>query len=187
MGICLFWRGLNSCQDGLGHLCSNKLASLGATLVRNSAHLITDSLTGVKCRATSVAKNRYLGNAQMEGVWLSQKEDINRKRTSLQFRTSRMSSLSFTSLLNLFNKGLQKLNIILRLAGSNLCPLEVIVHLLVCILHPIIPNIQAWLISHSEKEKWGGGNRYVLVQNPKGFFTLNDQFLLYMIVSLKSR
>ena len=39
----------------------NKLASLGATLVRNSAHLLTylltHSLTGVKCRATSVAKN----------------------------------------------------------------------------------------------------------------------------------
>ena len=39
----------------------NKLASLEATLVRNSAHLInhliTYLLTGVKCRATSVAKN----------------------------------------------------------------------------------------------------------------------------------
>ena len=39
----------------------NKLASLGATLVRNSAHSLThwltDLLTGVKCRATSVAKN----------------------------------------------------------------------------------------------------------------------------------
>ena len=35
----------------------NKLASLEATLVRNSAHLLTHSLTGVKCRATSVAKN----------------------------------------------------------------------------------------------------------------------------------
>ena len=43
----------------------NKLASLGATLVRNSAHLLTylltHSLTGVKCRATSVAKNGELG------------------------------------------------------------------------------------------------------------------------------
>ena len=39
------------------HFSCNKLASLGATLVRNSAHLITHSLTGVKCRATSVAKN----------------------------------------------------------------------------------------------------------------------------------
>ena len=40
---------------------TNKLASLEATLVRNSAHLLTylltHSLTGVKCRATSVAKN----------------------------------------------------------------------------------------------------------------------------------
>ena len=35
----------------------NKLASLEATLVRNSAQRLTDSLTGVKCRATSVAKN----------------------------------------------------------------------------------------------------------------------------------
>ena len=38
----------------------NKLASLEATLVRNSAHpltySLTDLLTGVKCRATSVAK-----------------------------------------------------------------------------------------------------------------------------------
>ena len=34
----------------------NKLASLGATLVRNSAHSLTYLLTGVKCRATSVAK-----------------------------------------------------------------------------------------------------------------------------------
>ena len=30
---------------------------LQATLVRNSAHRLTYSLTGVKCRATSVAKN----------------------------------------------------------------------------------------------------------------------------------
>ena len=35
----------------------NKLASLEATLVRNSAHSLTYSLTGVKCRATGVAKN----------------------------------------------------------------------------------------------------------------------------------
>ena len=35
----------------------NKLASLEATLVRNSAHSLTHLLTGVKCRATSVAKN----------------------------------------------------------------------------------------------------------------------------------
>ena len=34
----------------------NKLASLEATLVRNSADSPTDLLTGVKCRATSVAK-----------------------------------------------------------------------------------------------------------------------------------
>ena len=36
----------------------NKLASLGATLVRNSADPLTDSLTGVKCRATSVANKK---------------------------------------------------------------------------------------------------------------------------------
>ena len=43
---------------------NNKLASLEATLVRNSADPLTDSLTGVKCRATSVAKNylQYEGN-----------------------------------------------------------------------------------------------------------------------------
>ena len=34
----------------------NKLASLEATLVRNSAHSLTHWLTGVRCRATSVAK-----------------------------------------------------------------------------------------------------------------------------------
>ena len=39
------------------HPSKNKLASLEATLVRNSAHSLTHSLTGgVKCRATSVAK-----------------------------------------------------------------------------------------------------------------------------------
>ena len=36
---------------------ANKLASLEATLVRNYDPL-TDRLTGVKCRATSVAKKR---------------------------------------------------------------------------------------------------------------------------------
>ena len=35
----------------------NKLASLEATLVQNSAQGLNDSLTGVKCRATSVARN----------------------------------------------------------------------------------------------------------------------------------
>ena len=35
----------------------NKLASLGATLVRNYYPASSDLLTGVKCRATSVAKN----------------------------------------------------------------------------------------------------------------------------------
>ena len=38
-------------------LITNKLASLEATLVRNSAQRLTYLLTGVKCRATSVAKN----------------------------------------------------------------------------------------------------------------------------------
>ena len=45
-----------TCVSSKGRVQKNKLASLVATLVRNSAHLITDSLTGVKCRATSVAK-----------------------------------------------------------------------------------------------------------------------------------
>ena len=46
----------------LNFIFKNKLASLEATLVRNSAHplthLLTYSLTGVKCRATSVAKKQ---------------------------------------------------------------------------------------------------------------------------------
>ena len=40
----------------------NKLASLEATLVRNYDLLLTDLLTGVKCRATSVAKNSCVCN-----------------------------------------------------------------------------------------------------------------------------
>ena len=36
---------------------ANKLASLEAVLVRNSADLINDLLTSVECRATSVDKN----------------------------------------------------------------------------------------------------------------------------------
>ena len=40
----------------------NKLASLETTLVRNSAHSLTYSLTVVKCRATSVAKNLAFKN-----------------------------------------------------------------------------------------------------------------------------
>ena len=50
-GFCL----LEKVERGLKE--KNKLASLEATLVRNSAHLLNDLLTGVKCRATSVAKN----------------------------------------------------------------------------------------------------------------------------------
>ena len=42
---------------GGGKMVYNKLASLEATLVRNSAHWLAYSLTGVRCRATSVAKN----------------------------------------------------------------------------------------------------------------------------------
>ena len=38
----------------------NKQArKLQATLVQNSAQRLSDSLTGVKCRATSVAKNGF--------------------------------------------------------------------------------------------------------------------------------
>ena len=65
------WRHVQvTCSRGVGRIAvifwkydniwGNKLASLEATLVRNSAHLLTylltHSLTGVKCRATSVAK-----------------------------------------------------------------------------------------------------------------------------------
>ena len=39
---------------------TNKLASLEATLVQNSAHPPTYSLTRVKSRATSVAKQLFL-------------------------------------------------------------------------------------------------------------------------------
>ena len=46
----------------------NKLASLEATLVRNSAHSLTYSLTGVKCRATSVAK-KHQQNPSHTGDW----------------------------------------------------------------------------------------------------------------------
>ena len=43
---------------------TNKQArKLQATLVRNSAQRLTDSLTGVECRATSVAKNKDRGAA----------------------------------------------------------------------------------------------------------------------------
>ena len=42
---------------GVAKKQKNKIASLEATLVRNSAHSLTYSLTGVKCRATSVAEN----------------------------------------------------------------------------------------------------------------------------------
>ena len=48
-------------------LIYNKLASLGATLVRNSADWLTDLLTGVKCRATSVAKNPGTMNFFIQG------------------------------------------------------------------------------------------------------------------------
>ena len=47
----------------------NKLASLGATLVRNSAHWLTDLLTGVMCRATSVAKNYFCHNNAVSDGW----------------------------------------------------------------------------------------------------------------------
>ena len=41
----------------MGEALGNKLASLEATLVRNY-DLLTYLLTGVKCRATSVAKKK---------------------------------------------------------------------------------------------------------------------------------
>ena len=48
---------------------SNKLASLEATLVRNSAHSLTYSLT-LKCRATSVAKNQFINCTSNQLYWL---------------------------------------------------------------------------------------------------------------------
>ena len=45
------------CDPGINGAFINKLASVEAMLVRNSAHRLTYSMTGVKCRATSVAKN----------------------------------------------------------------------------------------------------------------------------------
>ena len=39
---------------------------LQATLVRNSVHRLTYSLTGVKCRATSVAKNMTLTTTKQQ-------------------------------------------------------------------------------------------------------------------------
>ena len=49
------------CLEGKWHKIAgfDKLASLKATLVRNCDR-VTDLLTGVKCRATSVAKNQLL-------------------------------------------------------------------------------------------------------------------------------
>ena len=45
---------LIKCLQGLKY--NNKLATLEATLVETTTDWLTDSLTGVKCRATSVAK-----------------------------------------------------------------------------------------------------------------------------------
>ena len=42
----------------------SKLASLEATLVETMTHPPTHSLTGVKCRATSVAKNSILSDVK---------------------------------------------------------------------------------------------------------------------------
>ena len=56
------------------HININKLASLEATLVRNSADPLTDSLTGVKCRATSVAKNSTPNNLKL---WVNQIKNMN--------------------------------------------------------------------------------------------------------------
>ena len=50
----------------------NKLASLEATLVRNSADSLTHLLTGVKCRATSVAKN----DKSPSGIWAKEDDKI---------------------------------------------------------------------------------------------------------------
>ena len=55
-------------------IMQNKLASLEATLVRNYDLLTYDSLTGVKFRATSVAKNLKKKNliSDLENnIWFS--------------------------------------------------------------------------------------------------------------------
>ena len=59
--ICILWIYFAQSSPfcflcGLSMPTSKKFASLEATLVQNSAHSLTYSLTGVKCRATSVAK-----------------------------------------------------------------------------------------------------------------------------------
>ena len=59
---------------------SNKLASLEATLVQNSAHQLTNILTGVKCRATSLAKNnKIVQEDSAEYVWEPEYTNINWK------------------------------------------------------------------------------------------------------------
>ena len=45
----------------------NKLASLEAALVQNSADPVNDRLTGVKCRATGVAKKQAKKQAKNQG------------------------------------------------------------------------------------------------------------------------
>ena len=78
---------------------NNKLASLVATLVRNYdplTHLLTYSLTGVKCRATSVAKNGVFRMLLSENTFLGHWETlarINFTRTQLRFNQNRGSSI----------------------------------------------------------------------------------------------
>ena len=60
-GICLVWGGLNPCQDGLGHLCSENWSSNGICSSR-SGNKVPQSARlseGGGC-------NRYLGNAQID-------------------------------------------------------------------------------------------------------------------------
>ena len=69
----------------------NKLASLEATLVWNSAHSLTYSLTGVKCRATRVAKNTPCTTSTFWSKWLYKLNPsvrhLNTKTTSKLFVT----------------------------------------------------------------------------------------------------
>ena len=58
----------------------NKLASLEATLVRNFAHWLTDSLTEVKCRATSVAK-KLLSHCPAQTILAAMKQHWSKKNS----------------------------------------------------------------------------------------------------------
>ena len=60
--------------QGVHKMSTKQARKLQATLVRNSAQRLSDSLTGVKCRATSVAKNhQQLKLMQRKTLWRRKK------------------------------------------------------------------------------------------------------------------